>query len=178
MNMAGADETPVRSALAIAQSRFISDNPQSQARHERARQVLPAGHSRQTLYYAPFPLTIAYGDGARVVDIDGHSYVNMVGDYAAGLFGHTCQPIHDAVTKQLTKGLAWGWCIGAIMGIAIAFGAPQIVDKDSGIRNDPNDWSREHNDPQYILNLVQRVVRVSLETVRIVEGLPALNEFS
>jgi type IV secretion system protein VirB2 len=23
--------------------------------------------------------------------------------------------------------LAWGWCLGAILGIAIAFGAPQIV---------------------------------------------------
>ena len=23
--------------------------------------------------------------------------------------------------------VAWGWCIGAIIGIAIAFGAPQIV---------------------------------------------------
>ena len=23
--------------------------------------------------------------------------------------------------------IAWGWCIGAILGIAIAFGAPQIV---------------------------------------------------
>ena len=23
--------------------------------------------------------------------------------------------------------LSWGWCIGAIVGIAIAFGAPQIV---------------------------------------------------
>jgi type IV secretion system protein VirB2 len=23
--------------------------------------------------------------------------------------------------------LSWGWCIGAILGIAIAFGAPQIV---------------------------------------------------
>ena len=23
--------------------------------------------------------------------------------------------------------IAWGWCIGAIFGIAIAFGAPQIV---------------------------------------------------
>lgn len=23
--------------------------------------------------------------------------------------------------------VAWGWCIGAIVGIAIAFGAPQIV---------------------------------------------------
>ena len=23
--------------------------------------------------------------------------------------------------------LSWGWCIGAILGVAIAFGAPQIV---------------------------------------------------
>jgi len=47
------------------------------------------------------------------------------------------------------------------------------VDKDSGIRNDPNDWS---DDPQYIINLVKRIVRVSLETMKIVNALPALNE--
>jgi type IV secretion system protein VirB2 len=23
--------------------------------------------------------------------------------------------------------MSWGWCLGAILGIAIAFGAPQIV---------------------------------------------------
>ena len=47
------------------------------------------------------------------------------------------------------------------------------VDKDSGIRNDPNTWSEE---PRYILDLVKRIVRVSLETVKIVKGLPALKE--
>jgi predicted helicase len=46
-------------------------------------------------------------------------------------------------------------------------------DKDSQITNDPNDWS---DDPQYILNLFKRMVRVSLETMKIVNGLPALNE--
>ena len=50
------------------------------------------------------------------------------------------------------------------------------IDKDSGIRNDPNDWSREHNQPRYIIDLVKRIVRVSVETVRIVKSLPALNE--
>jgi predicted helicase len=50
------------------------------------------------------------------------------------------------------------------------------VDKDSGIRNDPNDWAREHNQPRYILDLVKRIVRVSLETMKIVKALPALNE--
>ena len=50
------------------------------------------------------------------------------------------------------------------------------TDKDSGIANDPNDWAAEHNNPAYICNLVKRIVRVSVETVRIVEGLPALEE--
>lgn len=48
------------------------------------------------------------------------------------------------------------------------------VDKDSGIRNDPNDWCREHEDPEYVFRLVQQVVRVSVETVRIVASLPTL----
>lgn len=50
------------------------------------------------------------------------------------------------------------------------------IDKDSGIRNDPNDWSREHQDPQYILNLIGQVVRVSVETTRIAKSLPGLYE--
>lgn len=51
-------------------------------------------------------------------------------------------------------------------------------DKDSGIVNDPNDWCAEHNQPRYIIDLLKRVVRVSMETMKIVRRLPALNERS
>lgn len=44
-------------------------------------------------------------------------------------------------------------------------------DKASGIVNDPNQWSA---DPRYIVDLVKRVVRVSMETLRIIAGLPRL----
>lgn len=47
------------------------------------------------------------------------------------------------------------------------------TDKDSGITNDPNDWSE---DPRYIVDLVKRIVRVSLETIKIVHNLPPLEE--
>jgi predicted helicase len=47
------------------------------------------------------------------------------------------------------------------------------VDKASQIKNDPNDWS---DDPRYILDLLKRIVRVSLETMKIVNGLPDLDE--
>jgi len=49
-------------------------------------------------------------------------------------------------------------------------------DKDSGILNDPNDWCREHDQPRYIVDLIGRIVRVSIETMKIVKGLPPLNE--
>jgi len=49
-------------------------------------------------------------------------------------------------------------------------------DRDSGIPNDPNDWTREHKQPRYILDLAKRIVRVSLETMKIVRALPALDE--
>ena len=48
------------------------------------------------------------------------------------------------------------------------------TDKASGIVNDPNDWSREVGDPRYILDLVARIVTVSLETTLIVDSLPKL----
>jgi len=46
------------------------------------------------------------------------------------------------------------------------------TDKASGIVNDPNDWALEHNDPQYIFNLVLRIITISLETMKIVKSLP------
>ena len=48
------------------------------------------------------------------------------------------------------------------------------TDKKSGITNDPNDWAHEHNDEKYILNLLLRVINVSVQTVEIVKGLPKL----
>jgi predicted helicase len=46
------------------------------------------------------------------------------------------------------------------------------TDTASGIINDPNDWSE---DPRYIIDLLRRIVTVSLETMKIVDALPALD---
>lgn len=45
-------------------------------------------------------------------------------------------------------------------------------DKESGIENDPNEFSE---DPRYIIDLVKRIVTVSIETLRIVRALPELS---
>lgn len=48
------------------------------------------------------------------------------------------------------------------------------TDKASGIVNDPNAWGAEHGDERYILDLLGRITTVSVETVKIVKGLPGL----
>jgi predicted helicase len=48
------------------------------------------------------------------------------------------------------------------------------IDKKSKIKNDPNDWGKEHDNLRYILDLLLSVMTVSLETMKIVESLPKL----
>ena len=49
------------------------------------------------------------------------------------------------------------------------------TDKDSGIVNDANDWAVDTmKNPRYPLELFQRVITVSLETMKIVRSLPGL----
>ena len=50
------------------------------------------------------------------------------------------------------------------------------TDKKSGIVNDPNDWANEIGEPRYILDLLGRIVTVSVETMAIVDSLPGLVE--
>jgi predicted helicase len=49
-----------------------------------------------------------------------------------------------------------------------------MTDKASGITNDPNDWSREHHDKRYILDLLLSIITVSVETMKIVKSLPKI----
>ena len=48
------------------------------------------------------------------------------------------------------------------------------TDAASGIVNDPTDWSREHEAPRYVIDLLGRIRAVSLETIKIVDSLPLL----
>ena len=47
-------------------------------------------------------------------------------------------------------------------------------DTASGIVNDPNDWCSEQGNERYIVDLIKRIVHLSVESVKIVEGLPTV----
>jgi predicted helicase len=42
------------------------------------------------------------------------------------------------------------------------------IDRDSGIKNDPNDWAKEVGNPRYILDLLLSIINVSVQTVDLV----------
>lgn len=48
------------------------------------------------------------------------------------------------------------------------------TDPDSGIVNDPNEWCKEVGDERYVVDLIKKLVTVSLGTVEVVESLPEL----
>ena len=49
---------------------------------------------------------------------------------------------------------------------------PSAPAQKRGIENNPNDWAKEHENTQYILDLLLSVITVSMKTVDIVSGLP------
>ncbi|TYR20353.1 DEAD/DEAH box helicase [Corynebacterium urealyticum] len=64
------------------------------------------------------------------------------------------------------------YMLGSRSAIAWLIDRYQVkTDKASGIVNDPNDWADEVGNPRYIVDLIGRVARVAMETVRIVESL-------
>jgi predicted helicase len=68
---------------------------------------------------------------------------------------------------------AYRYQLGARSAIEWLIDRYQVkTDTASGIVNDPNDWSE---DPRYIIDLLRRIVTVSLETMKIVDALPALD---
>jgi glutamate-1-semialdehyde 2,1-aminomutase len=74
--------------------------------HAEAREVMPGGNTRTVLYHPPFPMRISRGHAQRVIDVDGHEYVDMLGEYTAGLYGHSQKVILDAVRAALDNGIS------------------------------------------------------------------------
>ncbi len=101
----GAADSELDYALAQARERYVKKRPQSAAAFDLSAKYMPGGNTRTVLFHHPFPLRIVAGDGCRVTDADGMVYVNMLGEYTAGLFGHNHPVIRKAIDHALDHGL-------------------------------------------------------------------------
>jgi glutamate-1-semialdehyde 2,1-aminomutase len=96
------------SRLDEAEDRYVRANPESRRLHEERTSFMPGGNTRSTIHQPPFPLTIVRGDGARITDADGHEYVDFLGEYTAGLYGHSHPVIAAAIRDALADGIVLG----------------------------------------------------------------------
>lgn len=84
---------------------YVARHPASAATWQQATEVMPGGNTRSVLYYDPFPLAIARGEGARLWDADGHEYTDVIGEFTAGLYGHSHPVIQAAIAEALQGGI-------------------------------------------------------------------------
>jgi glutamate-1-semialdehyde 2,1-aminomutase len=94
-------------ALQEAKEGYAAANPISAAQ-PAARAAMPGGNTRTVLHYDPFPLTFARGEGARLWDLDGHEYADFLGEFTAGVAGHSHPAIRRAVAGAMEGGINLG----------------------------------------------------------------------
>ena len=98
-------DAAIDQALAEAHRRFTDGNPASRRQFEEQARYMPGANTRSVLFYAPFPLTIAKGEGAALWDADGHRYADFIAEYTAGVYGHSAPEIRDAVIEAMQGGI-------------------------------------------------------------------------
>ncbi len=98
----------LNTALQEAERRFTAANPRSEQRFRKAAESMPGGNTRTVLHYSPFPVAFQGGSGAKLTDIDGHTYTDFLGEFSAGLYGHSDPRIVAAAQKAIAAGLALG----------------------------------------------------------------------
>jgi len=74
---------------------------------ERAQRVMPGGVSRNTVLRAPHPAYADYGEGCRVVDLEGVSRIDFSNNMCSLIHGHADPDTVRAVTGQLGRGSAF-----------------------------------------------------------------------
>ncbi|RZI43666.1 DEAD/DEAH box helicase [Herbaspirillum sp. HC18] len=119
----------------------------------------------------PFPLT---EESKRLVmDSSDYRVVKMGFGKKGGKPDKSVIVYNDYLTLRDIPLEAYDYVVNGKPAIEWVMDQYQLDNKNaSGITNDPNDWS---DDPRYIVDLLKRIVRVSVESARIVKGLPPLD---
>jgi glutamate-1-semialdehyde 2,1-aminomutase len=70
----------------------------------QARQYLPGGDSRSTLFYRPYPAVMDRGKGCVLSDLDGNRLLDFTGNHSSLIHGYAHPRVVSAVETQLHKG--------------------------------------------------------------------------
>ncbi len=87
------------------------DRARSESVFSRSCRVIPGGVNSPVRSFpglSQVPLVVERGYRDRVIDVDGHSYIDYCGSWGALIHGHAHPQIIDAVAKRLAKGSSFG----------------------------------------------------------------------
>jgi glutamate-1-semialdehyde 2,1-aminomutase len=102
---AAPGDSRLGAAVAAACADYSNRNLRSREAVATASLYLPGGNTRTSLWQNPFPLCMVRGAGSRLTDADGHEYVDFLGEFTAGIYGHSPRVIQDAIRDALEEGL-------------------------------------------------------------------------
>ncbi|MCP4756317.1 MAG: aspartate aminotransferase family protein [Proteobacteria bacterium] len=81
--------------------------PKSQELAKPAGRYMPGGDTRTTAHYLPYPAFMKRGEGCRLFDVDGHSYLDFMNNFTSLIHGHSHPKINEAVGEQVRLGTAF-----------------------------------------------------------------------
>jgi glutamate-1-semialdehyde 2,1-aminomutase len=87
-------------------ARFTHTHPKSDQLASQAREHLYSGVPMHWMadWSTPFPLFVNEANGARFTDVDGNTYTDFCLGDTGSMFGHSPQPVADAVAWQSNRG--------------------------------------------------------------------------
>ena len=88
-------------------NRYIEMTPKSKDAWEEAKQYLPGGDSRNSIFWSPYPIFVEEAKGAHVIDADGTDRLDFIGTMTTLVLGHSPKPVTEAVHEQLEHGVVY-----------------------------------------------------------------------
>jgi glutamate-1-semialdehyde 2,1-aminomutase len=105
--MVAIDRSKLRELIEQEERRFVWDHPRSEALFQRAKKSLLAGVPMNWMirWAGPFPIFVQEGKGASVTDVDGHAYLDLCLGDTGSMFGHSPEPVVQAVRAAVERGI-------------------------------------------------------------------------
>ena len=79
----------------------------SEALYERGRRLMPGGVNSPVRAFGAVggrPFFVARGEGSRIWDEDGRSYLDFLGSWGPLILGHAPAPVVEAVAEAVRRG--------------------------------------------------------------------------
>ena len=97
---------------------FEQRTPKSKALYERAAKSMPFGVASSFQAGDPYPIYLAEGQGSRVTDVDGNSYVDLHNGFGAMAAGHSHPKVRAAIERAAATGTHFAATTEAAVALA------------------------------------------------------------